>query len=219
VRYAQRIDSATLRERFMMFAAGLLIVVGTLHAALVEPQVAEQRRLTAQQAQRQLEGAKLQAEVQKLASGRRQDPNAEARARVDALRQELAQLNGAIAEEQKKFTAPEQMRTVLEEMLSRNRKLRLMDMKTLPLATLSDARTQDSSGKAASGADRLIYRHGVQITLSGTYLDMLGYLTELEKLTTQMYWGGMELNVAEYPSATLKLTVYTLSLDRAWMVV
>jgi MSHA biogenesis protein MshJ len=161
----------------------------------------------------------MQAELQKLALSRRNDPNAEARKRIGALRDELQGLNAQIVEQQKKFTAPEQMRTVLEEMLSRNRKLKLMDLKTLPPATLSDARAQEGARGAASPAERLIYRHGLEITLSGAYLDMLSYLSELEHLPTQIYWGSMDFSVAEYPNATLKIVVYTLSLDRAWMVV
>ena len=216
-RYAARIDSASLRERAMIFAAAALVLVTALESLFIEPQLREQRRLAAEQTQRQAESAKLQAELQKLALSRRNDPNAEARQRIASLGAELQNLNAQIAEQQKKFTAPEQMRTVLEEMLARNRKLRLMDLKTLPPATLSDAKAQD--GAKGSPAERLIYRHGLEITLSGTYLDMLSYLTELEHLPTQMYWGSMDFSVAEYPNATLKLVVYTLSLDRAWMTV
>src|SRR4051812_11842558 len=203
----------------MIFAAAALVVVSVLQSLLIEPQLREQRRLAAEQTQRQAETAKLQAELQKIALSRRTDPNVEARQRIASLRDELQGLNGKIAEQQKKFTAPEQMRTVLEEMLARNRKLKLLDLKTLPPATLSDARAQEGSKSAASAAERLIYRHGLEVTLSGTYLDMLSYLAELERLPTQMYWGTMDFSVAEYPNATLKLVVYTLSLDRAWMVV
>lgn len=216
-RYAARIDSASLRERAMIFAAAALVLVTVLESLFIEPQLREQRRLAAEQTQRQAESAKMQAELQKLALSRRNDPNVEARQRIASLRDELQSLNAQITEQQKKFTAPEQMRTVLEEMLARNRKLRLMDLKTLPPMALSDAKAQE--GAKGSPAERLIYRHGLEITLSGTYLDMLAYLTELEHLPTQMYWGSMDFSVAEYPTATLKLVVYTLSLDRAWMVV
>jgi MSHA biogenesis protein MshJ len=45
-------------------------------------------------------------------------------------------------------------------------------------------------------------------------------LRKLEKqLPTQLYWGRADLAVAEYPSVTLKLTIYTVSFDRAWLVV
>ena len=55
--------------------------------------------------------------------------------------------------------------------------------------------------------------------MSGTYLDLLAYLKDLEKLPSQMYWGKLDLNVAAHPQVTMKLSVYTLSLDLAWLVV
>jgi MSHA biogenesis protein MshJ len=218
-RYSARVDAASLRERAMIFAAAALVLVTVLQSVFIEPQLREQRRLAAEQTQRQAESAKVQAELQNIALSRRSDPNVEARQRIALLREELQTLNGRIVEQQKKFTAPEQMRTLLEEILARNRKLKLTDLKTLPPVPLSDAKAQDASKSPASQAERLIYRHGLEITLSGAYLDMLSYLSELEHLPTQVYWGSMDFTVAEYPNATLKLVVYTLSLDRAWMVV
>ena len=55
--------------------------------------------------------------------------------------------------------------------------------------------------------------------MTGSYLDLLAYLKDLEKLPNQMYWGKLDLTVAAYPQVTLKLSVYTLSLDPAWLVV
>jgi hypothetical protein len=48
-------------------------------------------------------------------------------------------------------------------------------------------------------------------------------LRDLEKLPRQMYWGRLELVSSVLPQGrshvTLKLSVYTLSLDLAWIVV
>jgi hypothetical protein len=38
-------------------------------------------------------------------------------------------------------------------------------------------------------------------------------------MSTQLYWGKVEMSVSAYPVTTLKLTVYTLSFDKAWLVV
>jgi len=69
---------------------------------------------------------------------------------------------------------------------------------------------------AAEGA---IYKHGVELTVKGPYLDLLAYLREIENLPVQMYWSRMDLTAGEYPDSTLKLVVFTLSLDPAWIVV
>jgi MSHA biogenesis protein MshJ len=117
---------------------------------------------------------------------------------------------------------------MLEDMLSRNRKLQLVDMRTLPTTTLGtegDKAPGDKPAgeKPAPKPGGQIYRHGVEVTVSGSYLDLLAYLRDLEKLPHQLYWGRMELAAA--PAAkggttvTMKLSVHTLSLDLAWLVV
>jgi MSHA biogenesis protein MshJ len=63
----------------------------------------------------------------------------------------------------------------------------------------------------------LLYRHGVEITVRGNYLDMIDYMTALESLPTQLFWGGAKLEVEDYPISRLTLTMYTLSLDPKWL--
>lgn len=72
---------------------------------------------------------------------------------------------------------------------------------------------QDTSAQAPA----LLFRHGVQITLRGSYLDMVDYMTALEVLPTRMFWGQAQLEVEQYPVARLTLTLHTLSLDKQWM--
>jgi MSHA biogenesis protein MshJ len=152
----------------------------------------------------------LQAELQRMARARDGDPDARNRERLVALRAEAAALAAQVAKEQRRFTTPQRMREVLEDMLERNKRLQLVDLKTLPVTDLSATQGQ---------AGRRIFRHGVELTLSGGYLDLHAYLRSLETLSTQLYWGKAEMSVTAYPTAKLKLTVYTVSFDQAWLVV
>jgi MSHA biogenesis protein MshJ len=63
----------------------------------------------------------------------------------------------------------------------------------------------------------LLYRHGVEVTVRGSYMDMIDYMNALETLPTQLFWGGARLEVEDYPTARLTLTMYTLSLDSKWL--
>lgn len=209
-RYAERIDNATLRERALLFAAAALILVFVVNAVLIQPLRDTQRRLSAEIDQRQGELRTVQSELQRLAGAQDADPDARNRKRAAELRAELAALDAKIAAEQKRFTSPQRMRALLEEMLERNKRLRLVDLKTLPVTDLSASQGQ---------AGRRVFRHGVELTLAGSYLDLHAYLQALEGLPTQLYWGRAEMSVPAYPVATLKLIVYTLSLDQAWLVV
>ena len=209
-RYAERIDNATLRERVLLFAAAALIVIFVVNATLIQPLRNTQRRLGADIAQKEAELRTIQGGLQRMMQAQRVDPDARNRERIAQLQLEVNSLDVSIAEEQRRFTPPQRMRQVLEEMLERGKRLQVLDMKTLPASDLSA--TQGQSG-------RRVFRHGMEITLAGSYLDLYAYLHGLEALPTQLYWGRAEMSVAEYPVATLKLTVYTLSFDQAWLVV
>lgn len=211
-RYAERIDAATLRERVLIFLGLTLALVFLGNAALLEPLRAKQKSLSTETALRQKELQTVQAQLERTARSIQADPDAANRARRSALREQLSQLDARIAQEQRRFTPPERMRAVLEEMLQRNKGLALLDLKSLPVAPIGGARP----GAPGGGA---LYRHGIEFTVSGSYIDLYEYLRALERMPTQLYWRRAELVVSEYPVVTLKLTAYTVSFDRAWLIV
>ena len=223
--YSERIDAATLRERVMMFAAAVVVAVALLDALLIEPELTKQRRLSREVAQRQTEIKALQLQLETLARARNAGPDEADRRRLEDVHKQTAELEARLTEEQRKFAPPEQIGAMLEQMLSRNRKLTLVDMRTLPAVALGGEKPaaekpgaqKPVAQKPVPAGAGLIYRHGVELTVSGGYLDLLAYLKDLEKLPNQLYWGKLDLSVEKHPQVTLKLSVYTLSLDPAWM--
>jgi MSHA biogenesis protein MshJ len=211
-RYADRIDNATLRERALMFVGFAFVLVFLLNAILIDPLRARQKALAAESEKLQQELVSLQAGLQGMLKGGSQDIDSANRARQAAAREALARANAKIVQEQRRFTPSDKMREVLAEMLERNRRVALVDLKTLPVAPLAIA-------AAGSGGNPGLFRHGIELTVSGSYADLYEYLRTLERLPTQLYWGNAELAVAQYPSVTLKLTLYTVSFDRAWLIV
>jgi MSHA biogenesis protein MshJ len=211
-RYADRIDNATLRERAAIFICLALVLVYLAYVILINPLRDRQKALTAESEKLQQELVTLQAGLQGMLKGGSQDIDAANRARQATARGELARANSRIAQEQRRFTPSDRMRGVLAEMLERNKRLVLVDLKTLPVAPLATA-------PAGPDGNPGLFRHGIELTVSGSYADLYEYLRTLERLPTQLYWGNAELAVAEYPTVTLKLTLYTVSFDRAWLVV
>lgn len=208
-RVAERIDAASLRERALIFCALTVALVFIVNTVLLEPLRTTQKRLAAETAQREKELQTVQAQIARMVQSAAVDPDAGARARLAALRAELAQLDARVAQEQSRFTPPERMRAVLEEMLQRNKGLTLVDLRSLPVAAIGN-----SAPKAGT-----LYRHGIEFTVTGTYVELYEYLRALEQMPTQLYWRRAELAVSEYPVVSLKLTAYTVSFDRAWLIV
>lgn len=219
-RYADRIDAMTLRERVLIFSAVTVVLVALLDAVLLDPESKKERRLSGAIAQHQAETKGLDAQVAKFAASPVQDAERARRERLAEVKRLLAETDSAIAAEERKFTAPDQMKRVVEEMLARNRGVQLVGMRTLATTSIAEARAtagQKPATKPATPGERLIYRHGMELTVSGGYLELLRYLEQLEALPTQLYWSELELNAASYPSHTLKIVVYTLSLDPSWL--
>lgn len=204
-RQLERIDSASLRERVLIFLAMTLVVVLIVNLALIDPLRSRQRQLASETSQRQSELNTIQVELRRLAAMEDVNPNLLTGKRAVALRAELASIEARVLAEQQRFTAPERVREVLDEMLQRNKRLELVELKTLPVSVID-------------GGKR-VFRHGVELTVTGTYVELFDYLSALERLPMQLYWGTAELDVINHPTARLKLVVYTVSLDRAWLVV
>lgn len=219
-RYAERIDAMTVRERTLIFAAVTVALVALLQTLLLDAEMKRERRLSATIAQRQAEVKALEAQVATLATVRGADADRPRRERLAEVKRLLADTERDIAAEERKFTAPDQMKRVIEEMLGRNRSVRLVDLRTLATTSIAEARTpagQKPPPKPATPGERLIYRHGLELTVSGPYLDLLRYLEDLERLPTQLYWSALSLDASRYPTHSMKIVVYTLSLDPAWL--
>src|SRR5262249_908199 len=149
----------------------------------------KQRRLSREVALRQAEIKALQSQLETLARSRGGDAEQADRRRLEDMRKRIAEVETRLTEEQRKFAPPEQIGPMLEPMLSRNRRLTLVDMRTRPAAALGGsekpAAEKPGTDKAAaskplSTGSGLIYRHGVEFTVTGTYLDLLAYLKDLE---------------------------------------
>lgn len=225
-RYAARFDALSLRERVMVFAAVMVAVVALGYTLAIEPQLVKQKRITVAMLQKQSEMKAFEAQVTKLVGGGGLDAGRTERERLARLRAEVGALDALVSAEERKFTAPSQMRSVVESLLARNRGVTLVEMKTLAADTVAAGSKPAAAAQAPKPApakpaagERLIYRHGLELTVTGSYLELLAYARDLEKLPKQLYWGALELDAAAYPKVSMKLTVYTLSLDPTWLSV
>ena len=230
-KYAAGIDAMALRERAMFFGAVALVLMTLLQVFLLDPVLSRRNRLSAQIAQQQEETKAIQAKIQSLIRPEAQDQDALNRDKLNQLRAQMEQLDQQFEQQQKQFVAPGKMAALLESMIVKNRKLKLMSLRNLPPASVSEAAAgaaaAASAGKAAGAkggparapATREVFRHVMELSVSGSYFDLLDYLDALEHIPQQLFWDGFELRVAQYPLSVLTLTIYTLSPERSWLTV
>jgi len=221
---AARYDALQLRERRLV-ALGVLggiILLGYslfIDPALKTAQLAEHNAV---EQRAQLEG--VQAQMAALqAPG--MNPDVAARVEIDALKKQLSDLGTRLHVMEESLVPPQQMSGLLEDMIGAQTGLRLLSLKTLPVAPLLDRKAETdekAAGKPEVKAEAPavgLFKHGVEIKLEGSYQDLTAYLQRLEQSKMKLLWSGVSLSADKHPRLVLTLTVYSLSLDRAWLIV
>jgi MSHA biogenesis protein MshJ len=228
-KYIRKLDALTRRERWMAFGAGAAVILFVAYELCIGPELQRAKELSARIAdlKNQIMAATAQsAELERLL---KQDPDVAERERIDAKRKQIAELDSQLSRLQRTLVPPESMGAVLEQLVGRDSRVRIVQLQNLPVAPLVEksggpappaapGSTPEAPGVAAQDGNRHVYKHGVQVVVEGPYLDLLAYVARLEKQPWQVYWGRAVMT-ADYPRAQVELTLYTLSLDKAWLVV
>ena len=224
-RLCARFDSLNRRERMLIFFAAVFGAALLGFQGLIEPHLVRHAMLSktlAQQRQALAETKTAAAAAQLRAAA----PGAQNRAALETLRQRLSQADTEFRAIQESLVPPERMAALVESILRRNRGLKLVSLTTLAASPIGEAtatkgaeagKAPEEAGKAAEASG--LFRHGLQVTVRGSYADVLDYVTQLEKLPQKMYWGKIALAVHEYPVCVVQITVYTLSVGSSWLVI
>jgi MSHA biogenesis protein MshJ len=215
-RYADRLDAMSLRERVLIFLAVAVVIVAVADSALFDPILRRQKVNSQRIHQQEDEIRTMQAQVQAYAQARTGDNAGAKRQRLEKRKLELAALDRELGGRQSELVPPERMAKMLSEIVKRNPYIELVSLRSLPAAGLTQSLTA-VLGLAPGGL--ALYRHGIEITVSGSYLRMLAYVGQLERLPAKIMWGNMELQAGAYPVVTLKITLYTLSPEKTWLLI
>jgi MSHA biogenesis protein MshJ len=225
--YAAKIEAMSLRERAAVFGALVMVIVYLTFMLFIDPVQARKKALDAGVAQQRTEIQSLQTQIAMLES-KRVDPNAANLARRNGVKDQIAEIDLSLKDMNQSLVPAQNMKGLLQDMLTHQPRLQLLALKTLPVTPLVEKKSEKTEVPAAgaqpatkpiAGDDNNVFKHGVEITLQGSYADLYEYLTRVEKLRWRMFWSRASLNAEDFPRLKLTITIYTLSLDKAWLVV
>ena len=194
---AARIDDMTLRQRAMLFATVSLVLIVLAHAAFIEPVLVRQKQLIDRVNRDQSQLTAVRAQIEGLVKEHESQQKDPAQAALRELEARVAAAEKALAERKQGFVAPTRLPALLKDLLGPGRALRMESLRVTP-----GTEVEEAAG---------LYRHGVELTLKGSYFELVQYLTQLEKLRARLLWGRAELAVEQYPEVRLTVQVRTLS--------
>jgi MSHA biogenesis protein MshJ len=216
-----KMEAMSARERVLVFAAIAVLLLTLVNMLLLEPLAIRQKMLQGQVSQQQQLMSAVQSQIVALQQENSPNSNSPQRLQISQFRQEIAEGDAFLKNSRERLVQPEKMGEHLRQLLSRNNRLQLVALQTLPVTPLidvPDAKNSNASTAAPAGAqEKQVFKHGVKLTLRGNYLDLLQYLSALEKLPQQMFWAKAQMSVVQYPNNELTLILYTLSLDKTWL--
>jgi len=203
-----RIDDMSLRERAMLFASISLVILLVAYAALLDPVLRKQKSLIDRVARDQNQINEIRTQIEQIvragdAKGRHPEQLA-----VEALERQIAELDRSLAAKQSGLIAPERLPALLKDILGRSKGVELESLRLLPGVPV----------KAGTGETSL-YRHGVELAVKGSYFELLQYLEELEKRSSVLLWGSVELQVDQYPEVRLRVVIHSLSRNASLLVI
>lgn len=227
------------RERVLLLA-GLAAVLFMLGDRIwLAPALTERKRALSELQRTEQALVELQ-QTQQLQTNDRLAAEQQRRAEVQRLHQELAALESALRGTEPTTTLDgPRMVGVLEDLVMRQAgRVRLLALRSVPdpqAATPIQAQAQPQAVAAASApvnaavpsggspgvqlgaaAPLVVYRHGLQLVLAGSYTDLHAYLKSLSN-HSQLHIKGWQLTVLAHPELQLTLDIQTLSEHREWL--
>lgn len=212
---AARFDAMTVRERMLVLAAALTATGMLWTLAVLDPINARQRALNDEKISLEAAlGGTLDAAP---------DATGLALEREKKLQATLDDYDAKLTSTSHGLVPPERMVQVIHDVLDRQRGVRLLSMRNLPLTSLiqpappTAAAADQMDVQADAPVETGPYMHPVEIVLEGRYLDVLAYLRALEALPWRFYWKVLELHSDNYPSNVVRIELGTLSMDEEWL--
>lgn len=221
---SSRLDALSNRERVAVCLAGiavLYLLIGMLATGPLDVRLRGFQRDIA--AQREVIAA-LSGQKAALEGRLREHPDAPFQAQLARLEAEIRRTDAEIAGVSNGLVDPQRMPVLVRDLLAVTPGLHLKGLRTLPAVPVSareagaaSADGADSSeSRKASGED--LYKHGIEITVEGAYPALVDYAGRLESLPARVVWNRTRIDAKDYPRVAMTLTLYTLSLERTWLV-
>lgn len=191
-----------LRRRFWLVLSLVFIVYLGAYVLLFpvwqEYQTSTTR--TEQQEQR-LSLLKQQLEVVEIRlSG---DSKAPLKRKLENLQEQINEINQRLKNETNYVSAADNRR-LLQALLGSATELTVKSAQVLPAEKIYG--NED-------GISEAIFKHRLQLVVSGDFQEIYHYFNQLEQLPWSFYWQRMDYEVSDYPDAQVILEIYTLSLE------
>jgi len=201
-----QLNRLQLRERLLLLIALALVLAAACYGLGLLSGISEHQLQRQRLEQLTQEHDANTAALSNLSTARDNPVVIQLSERNAALENELAELDARMANITEVLIPPQQMVSVLRELLDRS-DLTLVRLAVQPVTEVRPADVGQSA----------LYQHKLELTLTGSFDDLSAYLRALEDLPWHLFWDRLSIETTEYPQLRIRLDVHTLSDQEVWM--
>lgn len=224
-------DNFSRREKVLLFFTAAVVPLMLLFVMVLEPALDRMQGVEAQITSLERSVHTQERMLRMLQDADLPDPNAKAQKQLKALVSRLDKLDSDVEQFARNLVGPEQMLGLLHSVLGPENDLKVVEALSLPVEPLvlnKDKENTDSPAitltaeasereRAKAMQDAVIYIHPFEVQLEGSYDALYQYLQGLEALHQGFFWDRLHFTADNYPNASIRLRVHTLSTEESWL--
>lgn len=208
--YSARFNELSLRERVLMLGGIIALILFVWWIYYSAPLLDKLRLKDEQTLAVEQEVKGMLGSIQAIRQRMREGVHKASLEQLEHLKQELIRVEVELEKSTVELVAPEEMFRLMRQMLFAESKLKLTALKRNAVVPVFQNDEQDARQPN-------IYRHMMDISFEGRYMDILGYIRRLEALEWKLLWDAIELSTQQYPVIRVDIRISTLSDDKHWV--
>ncbi|XQW85541.1 hypothetical protein ACOYR1_02075 [Thalassotalea piscium] len=231
--YNDRFQAISIREQILILVTGIVVIGFVLYSLFIEENRLQSETLSKNILQIENNLASTQQTINVYEQALSEDPNTVVNEQILEYENKLGQIDIALLSLTSDLINPIQMRFALSDLLKLQKGVSLLAFDVLPAQSVSLAPTSaptempnseiaSSAGQSQAEIDANInsltlYKHGIKLTLSGSYFQLRNYLVKLEQLKWTFFWHKFDYKLKQYPNGILEVQLYSLSTKREFI--
>lgn len=210
-RLSEWLNARTRSERILLTLTAVSVVCYLVFIKAITPLHGQQMQLLTQ-----IETHKQQAQViqTKLATMRPEDIESLRQTKRDEVlraRKELADAESGLQSLRQQLVPAGQMVNLLRDLLRLHKNVQLSSLEKLPVEEVSHQESKTADTVAPS-----LFKHPLRLILRGKYLDLLQYMSAVERMPWGIFWDDFTLVAETDNKVEVTVQLYTISTEQTW---
>lgn len=232
--YSDKFQAITPREQVLVLLSGVVAITFILYSLFIDENSLRADTFTHDIKRVEANIKAKQQTITIFEQALLEDPNKAVNDQIAQYENKLGQIDTALLTLTSDLIDPIQMRFALIELLQLQKGVSLLAFDVLPAQAVSMTPTLDNNiadniqasqpenkvndgTKTTDVSSLVLYKHGIKLTLSGSYFQLRDYLSKLEQLKWTFFWHKFDYKLKQYPESVLEVELYSLSTKREFI--